>query len=184
MSNGRGLDLVLFPTELFRQLTVSKTPTASQVEGAIGANVDLRLARPFDEKGFHIYYAAKEISRRPRRNGFAYAMFPSVIGVTIDRIGVKKALALALILWSLAAAAHGLVATVLGFAIMRFILDDTRQMLVHRRARRLRIAAFQRAHDLRVFFDRRLEAARTALVVQPVTLRRARAHSTTFARRR
>jgi ACS family hexuronate transporter-like MFS transporter len=53
---------------------------------------------------------------------FAYAMFPSVIGVVIDRIGVKKALALALILWSLAAAAHGLVATVLGFAIMRFIL--------------------------------------------------------------
>jgi MFS transporter, ACS family, hexuronate transporter len=53
---------------------------------------------------------------------FAYAMFPSVIGVVIDRIGVKKALALALILWSLAAAAHGLVATVFGFAIMRFIL--------------------------------------------------------------
>lgn len=59
VSQGRGLDLVLFPTELFRQLTVSKTPTASQVEGAIGANVDLRLARPFDEKGFHINYTAK-----------------------------------------------------------------------------------------------------------------------------
>jgi TonB-dependent receptor len=59
VSNGRGLDLVLFPTELFRQLTVSKTPTARQVEGAIGANVDLRLARPFDEKGFHINYTAK-----------------------------------------------------------------------------------------------------------------------------
>jgi len=53
---------------------------------------------------------------------FAYAMFPSVIGIFIDRFGVKKALAVALILWSLAAAAHGLVATVLGFAIMRFIL--------------------------------------------------------------
>src|SRR5688500_17847350 len=53
---------------------------------------------------------------------FAYAMFPSVIGIFIDKCGVKKALAVALILWSLAAAAHGLVATVLGFAIMRFIL--------------------------------------------------------------
>jgi len=53
---------------------------------------------------------------------FAYAMFPSVIGIFIDKFGVKKALAVALILWSLAAAAHGLVATVLGFAIMRFIL--------------------------------------------------------------
>ena len=53
---------------------------------------------------------------------FAYAMFPSVIGVIIDRIGVKKALAGALIVWSIAAAAHGLVATVLGFVIVRFIL--------------------------------------------------------------
>jgi ACS family hexuronate transporter-like MFS transporter len=53
---------------------------------------------------------------------FAYAMFPSVIGIIIDRIGVKKALAAALVLWSLAAAAHGLVATVLGFVIVRFIL--------------------------------------------------------------
>src|ERR1041384_5138582 len=53
---------------------------------------------------------------------FAYAMFPSVIGIFIDRYGVKKTLAWALILWSLAAAAHGLVATVVGFVIVRFIL--------------------------------------------------------------
>jgi TonB-dependent receptor len=59
VSQGRGLDLVLFPTELFRRLTVSKTPTARQVEGAVAANIDLRLARPFDEKGFHINYTAK-----------------------------------------------------------------------------------------------------------------------------
>jgi TonB-dependent receptor len=59
VSQGRGLDLVLFPTELFRQLTVSKTPTASQVEGAVAANINLRIARPFDEKGLHINYTAK-----------------------------------------------------------------------------------------------------------------------------
>ena len=59
VSQGRGLDLVLFPGELFRQITVAKTPTASQVEGAIAANIDLRLARPFDNKGFHINYTAK-----------------------------------------------------------------------------------------------------------------------------
>ena len=53
---------------------------------------------------------------------FAYAMFPSVIGIVIDKIGVKKALAAALVIWSLAAAAHGLVATVLGFVIVRFVL--------------------------------------------------------------
>ncbi len=53
---------------------------------------------------------------------FAYAMFPSVIGIFIDQFGVKKTLAGALILWSLAAAAHGLVATVIGFVIVRFVL--------------------------------------------------------------
>jgi ACS family hexuronate transporter-like MFS transporter len=52
----------------------------------------------------------------------AYAAFPSVIGIFIDRIGVKKSLAIALVVWSLAAAGHGLVATVLGFAFMRFLL--------------------------------------------------------------
>ena len=59
VSQGRGLDLVLFPTELFRQLTVTKTPTARQVEGAVAANIDLRIARPFDNKGFHLNYTAK-----------------------------------------------------------------------------------------------------------------------------
>jgi ACS family hexuronate transporter-like MFS transporter len=53
---------------------------------------------------------------------FAYAMFPSLIGFFVDKFGVKKALAGALILWSLASAAHGLVATVMGFMIVRFVL--------------------------------------------------------------
>src|SRR5690348_13986710 len=53
---------------------------------------------------------------------FAYAMYPSLIGFFVDKFGVKKALAGALILWSVAAAAHGLVATVVGFMIVRFVL--------------------------------------------------------------
>src|SRR3954467_1794104 len=52
----------------------------------------------------------------------AYAMFPSLIGFFVDKFGVKKALAGALVLWSLAAAAHGLVGTVVGFMIVRFVL--------------------------------------------------------------
>jgi ACS family hexuronate transporter-like MFS transporter len=52
----------------------------------------------------------------------AYAMFPSLIGFFVDRFGVKKALSGALILWSGAAAAHGLVGTVAGFMIVRFVL--------------------------------------------------------------
>src|SRR5690349_23397919 len=53
---------------------------------------------------------------------FAYGLFPSLIGFFVGRVGVKKALADALILWSVAAAAHGLVATVMGFIIVRFVL--------------------------------------------------------------
>ncbi len=52
----------------------------------------------------------------------AYAAFPSVAGIFIDKFGVKKSLAIALIVWSLAAAGHGLVGTVMGFVIMRFLL--------------------------------------------------------------
>ncbi|HEU4484628.1 MAG TPA: MFS transporter [Povalibacter sp.] len=52
----------------------------------------------------------------------AYAAFPSITGRVIDRWGVKKSLAAALILWSLMAAAHGLVGTVVGFALVRFFL--------------------------------------------------------------
>ncbi|MFL6549567.1 MAG: MFS transporter [Povalibacter sp.] len=52
----------------------------------------------------------------------AYATFPSITGRLIDRYGVKKSLAAALILWSVMAAAHGLVGTVVGFAMVRFFL--------------------------------------------------------------
>lgn len=52
----------------------------------------------------------------------AYAAFPPLIGAGIDRFGVKRSLAAALVLWSLASAAHGLVATVLGLVVVRFLL--------------------------------------------------------------
>jgi ACS family hexuronate transporter-like MFS transporter len=52
----------------------------------------------------------------------SYAAFPSITGRLIDRFGVKTSLAAALILWSVMAAAHGLVGTVLGFALVRFFL--------------------------------------------------------------
>lgn len=52
----------------------------------------------------------------------AYAAFPSLTGRAIDRWGVKKSLAAALILWSAMAAAHGLVGTVFGFILVRFFL--------------------------------------------------------------
>lgn len=51
-----------------------------------------------------------------------YAIGYVLQGRLIDRIGVKKGFALAVLVWSAAAAAHGLVASVLGFMVCRFIL--------------------------------------------------------------
>lgn len=51
-----------------------------------------------------------------------YAIGFAAQGRFIDRVGVRHALALAVLLWSLAAAAHGLAASAAGFMICRFLL--------------------------------------------------------------
>lgn len=51
-----------------------------------------------------------------------YAGGYALQGRVMDRIGVKKGFALAVFFWSLAVAAHGLVATVGGFMLCRFLL--------------------------------------------------------------
>jgi len=55
-STNREVDLDLLPTELFTQLTVSKSPVASQVEGGAAGTVNLRSARPFDNPKPYISY--------------------------------------------------------------------------------------------------------------------------------
>lgn len=55
-STNREVDLDLLPTELFTQLTVSKSPTASQIEGGAAGTVNLRSARPFDNPKPYISY--------------------------------------------------------------------------------------------------------------------------------
>ena len=59
-NTNREVDLDLFPTELFTQLTVHKSPTAGLLEGGAAGVVNLRSARPFDsgESGFHVSYSA------------------------------------------------------------------------------------------------------------------------------
>ena len=49
------------------------------------------------------------------------AMFPFA-GRFLDRVGVRNGLALGVLVWSVAAAAHSFATTVLGFAIARFLL--------------------------------------------------------------
>jgi TonB-dependent receptor len=59
INDGRGSSLDLFPTELFRSLTISKTPLASQIEGGVAGNVELRPIRPFDHPGFQVNWQLK-----------------------------------------------------------------------------------------------------------------------------
>ena len=58
-NQNREVDLNLFPTEFFTQLTVEKTPKASTIEGGIAGTVDMRSARPFDNPGSHLTYSAQ-----------------------------------------------------------------------------------------------------------------------------
>ncbi|MCJ8157913.1 TonB-dependent receptor [Sphingomonas sp. LaA6.9] len=56
-STNREVDLDLFPTELFSQLTVIKTSMASMVEGGAAGTVNMRSARPFDNPGKRLTYS-------------------------------------------------------------------------------------------------------------------------------
>ncbi|MEJ0026262.1 MAG: TonB-dependent receptor [Rhizomicrobium sp.] len=52
----REVDLNIFPIELFSQLTVSKTSTASMLEGGASGTIEMRSLRPFDNPGTHLSY--------------------------------------------------------------------------------------------------------------------------------
>ncbi|HVZ29588.1 MAG TPA: TonB-dependent receptor, partial [Asticcacaulis sp.] len=53
----REVDLDMFPPELFTQLTVTKSASASQIEGGAAGVVNMRQARPFDVKGDRIQFS-------------------------------------------------------------------------------------------------------------------------------
>jgi TonB-dependent receptor len=58
-NQNREVDLNLFPTEFFDQLTVYKSPMASLPEGGAAGVVDMRNARPLDRPGGLITYSAE-----------------------------------------------------------------------------------------------------------------------------
>ena len=100
-SANREVDLDLFPTELFTQLTVKKTYSASMIEGGAAGTVDMRSARPFDNPGAHLTYSAQAMQNQGVANmGERGALIASdtwdnglgaLIGVTgvANRIDVK-----------------------------------------------------------------------------------------------
>lgn len=54
-NSGRSFDFNTFPTEIFSALSVRKTPSAETEEGSLGATVDLRAPKPFDQKGDFVF---------------------------------------------------------------------------------------------------------------------------------
>jgi TonB-dependent receptor len=54
--SNREVDLNMFPTELFSQLTVDKSSRADELEGGAAGVVNLRSARPFDREGPRLTY--------------------------------------------------------------------------------------------------------------------------------
>ena len=58
-NEGRGSGLDVLPNELFRRLTLSKSPTANMVEGGTAGVVDMQPLRAFDRKGFNISLQAQ-----------------------------------------------------------------------------------------------------------------------------
>jgi len=50
-NGGRSFDFNVFPSEIFSELTVRKTPSADVEEGSLGATVDLRAPRPLSAEG-------------------------------------------------------------------------------------------------------------------------------------
>jgi TonB-dependent receptor len=64
-NSNREVDLNMFPTELFTQLTVQKSASAAMLEGGVSGTVDMRSARPFDHPGPHLTYSLQGTKDQP-----------------------------------------------------------------------------------------------------------------------
>ncbi|WP_016953959.1 TonB-dependent receptor [Catenovulum agarivorans] len=85
-NRNREVDLDMFPTELFSSLAVSKTATASQLEGGVSGYVNMRTARPFDSAGERFKF-----SLEGAYNDLAESVDPKYSAVysnTFDKFGV------------------------------------------------------------------------------------------------
>jgi TonB-dependent receptor len=60
-NTNREVDLDMFPTELFSQLTVHKSSDAHTLEGGAAGTVNMRMARPFDKEGSRLAYSIQGI---------------------------------------------------------------------------------------------------------------------------
>lgn len=88
VATGRSFDFVTFPTEIFSSLSVRKTLSADVEEGSLGATVDLRAPRPFDQKEDFVFSGTargiyNDIARKvdPRLSAIISKKFGDTFGV-------------------------------------------------------------------------------------------------------
>ena len=79
VNRSRSFDFTVFASDLFNNLTVSKTAEADQGEGSLAATVDLHSARPFDYRKFTFIAAAKD-----EYNGLAKTNSPRASALIAD----------------------------------------------------------------------------------------------------
>ncbi|MGJ3626687.1 hypothetical protein AB5I41_07200 [Sphingomonas sp. MMS24-JH45] len=84
----RSFDFVTFPTEIFSSLSVRKTTSADVEEGSLGATVDLRAPKPFDQKKDFVFSGTargiyNDISRQvdPRLSALVAKKFGDSFGI-------------------------------------------------------------------------------------------------------
>lgn len=88
VATGRSFDFVTFPTEIFSSLSVRKTLSADVEEGSLGATVDLRAPKPFDQKEDFVFSGTargiyNDISKKadPRLSALVSKKFGDTFGV-------------------------------------------------------------------------------------------------------
>lgn len=84
--DGRDLAFDVLPADLISGADVLKSPQASAVEGSIGGTVNMRTARPFDQRGLHAAVRAEANDNDMSRfHGSKYSAF---VSNTWDTVGL------------------------------------------------------------------------------------------------
>ncbi len=88
VGSARSFDFVTFPTEIFSALSVRKTTSADIEEGSLGATVDLRAPKPFDQRKDFAFSATargiyNDISKQvdPRLSALVSKKFGDTFGI-------------------------------------------------------------------------------------------------------
>ncbi|MBA6222653.1 TonB-dependent receptor [Colwellia sp. MB02u-18] len=101
VNRGRSFDFNMFGSDLFGQMDINKTYTASLEEGGVASTVSLHTLRPLDNPGFHATgstqasYNAQNGDTNPRINGFISDTFLDdtfgvLVGISTSKRTVKQ----------------------------------------------------------------------------------------------